>query len=543
MDGHKADKTISYKKFDKSNFKSQSSKIHNNVKQTYSKASVNLIAPMHKNMVQISINGRKTNALCDTGASISCCNKAFLQKVLRSDSRIRPTNIQTVAGVGGEQHSVSGKVDLDINFNGLIVPFAFHVIENLHHSLILGIDFMESFRVKIDVGNKTMSLLDDTQVCTLSTNNGYARISNPVIIPPLAESNINIKMSWCDSVQDVLVEPVTWLQKLNLQGAKCVVTVRKGKVVMHVLNPTDNPIQLPGNKVIGIVTPIQQASVFTLSPHIAKQNNFNSSDQAEIPDEEIQFDFTNSDLSEEQKAILLTFLRQNKDIFTTGLHNLGRTWLQTHDIDTGNSPSVRSAFYKQSPEMRRETERQVKEMLKHNIIEPSNSPWYSPVVLIKKSNNEYRFAVDYRKLNKITKPQSFPLPRLSDMFDAIGESNAKFFTSADISKAFWQVPLTERAKEHSAFITYDGVYSWNSMPFGLMNAPATFQALMTQVLRNINWRYVLCYIDDIVIFSPTFELHLQHLSEVFQRLRDAGLKLTPSKCFSPRGKFDIWVIH
>ena len=105
------------------------------------------------------------------------------------------------------------------------------------------------------------------------------------------------------------------------------------------------------------------------------------------------------------------------------------------------------------------------------------------------------------------------------------------FTSANISKAFWQVPLTEEAKERSAFITYDRIYAWNSMPFGLMNAPATFQALMSQVLRNINWRYVLCYIDDIFVFSPTFEVHLQHLSEVFQRLRDAGLKLTPSKCF------------
>ena len=142
MDGHKADKTVSYRKIEKS--KSQSSQIHNNVKQTYSKASVNLIAPMHKNMVQISINGRKTNALCDTGASISCCNKAFLQKMLRSESGIKPTNIQTVVGVGGEQHSVSGKVDLDISFNGLTVSFAFHVIENLLHSLILGIDFMES---------------------------------------------------------------------------------------------------------------------------------------------------------------------------------------------------------------------------------------------------------------------------------------------------------------------------------------------------------------------------------------------------------------
>ena len=99
---------------------------------------------MHKNMVQISINCRKTNALCDTGASISYCNKAFRQKMLQSESGIKPANIQTVVGVGGEQHSVSGKVDLDISFNGLTVSFAFHVIKNLHHSLILGIDFMES---------------------------------------------------------------------------------------------------------------------------------------------------------------------------------------------------------------------------------------------------------------------------------------------------------------------------------------------------------------------------------------------------------------
>ena len=488
---------------------------------------------MQKNTAQVSINGRKTNALCDTGASISCANKAFITKVLQTEANISPSHIKTVVGVGGEQHSVSGKIDLDICFSGVTVSYSFHVIENLHHSLILGLDFMEAFKVKIDVGNKTMSILD-AQVCMLSTNAGYARISNPVTIPPLSEADINIKISRCTN-EEVLVEPVAWLQKLNVQGAKCVVTVRKGKAIMRILNPSDKAVHLPGNKVIGIVTPLVQASVFTLSPHIPHDtptaDSSTASNSNEISDEELSFDFSNSDLTEEQKNILMTFLKQNKDIFTTGLHNLGRTELQKHDIDTGNAPPVKSAFYKQSPNLRRETERQVKEMLKHNIIEPSSSAWHSPVVLIKKSNGEYRFAVDYRKLNKVTKPQSFPLPRLSDMFDAIGESNAKFFTSADISKAFWQVPLTERAKEKSAFITYDGIYAWNCMPFGLMGAPATFQSLLSNCMRNINWRYVLCYIDDIVIFSQTFELHLQHISEVFQRLREAGLRLSPSKCF------------
>ena len=486
---------------------------------------------MHKNTVQVSINGRKTNALCDTGATISCANKAFIEKVLNIETNITPSHIHTVVGVGGEQHSVSGKIDLDICFHGVTVTYSFHVIENLHHSLILGIDFMTDFRVKIDMGNKTMSILD-TQVCTISTNVGYARISNPVTIPPLSEADINIKISRCSN-QEVLVEPVAWLQNHNVQGAKCVVTVRKGKAIMRILNPSDKPVHLSGNKVIGIVTPLTLASVFTLSPHIPNNDTSTSdtSNNGEISDEDLTFDFANSDLNEQQKDILVTFLRQNKDVFTTGLHNLGRTGVTKHDIDTGDALPVKSAFYKQSPNLRRETERQVKEMLKHNIIEPGNSAWHSPVVLIKKPNNEYRFAVDYRKLNKVTKPQSFPLPRLSDMFDAIGESNAKFFTSADIGKAFWQVPLTERAKEKSAFITYDGIYAWNSMPFGLINASATFQSILNGIMRNINWRYVLCYIDDIVIFSPTFELHLQHLSEVFQRLREAGLKLFPSKCF------------
>lgn len=187
---------------------------------------------------------------------------------------------------------------------------------------------------------------------------------------------------------------------------------------------SDTAVHLSGNKVIGIVTPLVYASVFTLTPHLPNHDTPTSdsstaANSSGISDEELSFDFSNSDLTEEQTNILITFLEQNKDIFTTGLHNFGRTKLQTHDINTGNAPAVRSAFYKQSPNLCRETERQVKEMLKHNIIEPSNSAWHSPVVLIKKFNGVYRFAVDYRKLNKVTKPQSFPLQRLSDMFDAM----------------------------------------------------------------------------------------------------------------------------
>ena len=441
-------------------------------------------------------------------------------------------------GVGGEHHAVAGKVTLAINFGGLTVEHDFLVIDNLHNSLILGIDFMERYKVKLDRGNRLMSILD-AYICTLSTNVGYARTVNPITIDPNCETDITVKIARCQNGEEVLIEPIPWLQKMQLQGAKCVVTIQKGKSLVRLMNPTDKSIHLGGNKVIGLATSLNADTVFSLQtdsldPDVVS-TPVNGSEQQnsahdEITDEELNLDFENSDLNEEQKQILHAFLLQNKDVFTTGLHNLGKTHLLSHHIDTGDSPPVRTPHYKQTPAMRRETEMQIKEMLAHKIIEPSNSAWHSPVVLIRKPNNEWRFAVDYRKLNKVTKPQSFPLPRLSDMLDAIGEANAKFFTTADISKAYWQIPLDEVSKERSAFITYDGIYAWNSMPFGLMNAPATFQSLMSSIFLQINWRYVLCYIDDIVVFSSTFEMHMQQLAEVFQRLREAGLKLSPSKC-------------
>ena len=181
--------------------------------------------------------------------------------------------------------------------------------------------------------------------------------------------------------------------------------------------------------------------------------------------------------------------------------------------------------------MRHETKRQTEDMLEHCIIKQSNSNWHSPVVLVKKANsNEYRFAVDYRKLNKISIPQAYPIPRLSDIFDAIGETNAQFFTCLDLGKAFWQVPLSEDSKSKAAFITYDGIFEFQTMPFGLSGAPSTFQHLMMRVLRSIAWKYVLCYVDDVIIFSSTFKEHINHLEEVFSRLRKAGLKLSHTKC-------------
>ena len=185
--------------------------------------------------------------------------------------------------------------------------------------------------------------------------------------------------------------------------------------------------------------------------------------------------------------------------------------------------------YRTGPIQKAEIERQTKEMLEHGIITQSSSIWHSPVVLVKKKNNTWRFAIDYRKLNQITKSISHPLPRLEDVFDCIGESSASIFSTLDLNSAYFQMELDSETKHKPAFITHEGVFEWQRLPFGLKNAPMLFQMLMSQVLRGIHWKIVLCCIDDLLIFSKNFEEHLNHLDQVFSKLRQANLTLKPEK--------------
>ncbi|CAC5385211.1 Transposon Ty3-I Gag-Pol polyprotein,Transposon Ty3-G Gag-Pol polyprotein [Mytilus coruscus] len=225
------------------------------------------------------------------------------------------------------------------------------------------------------------------------------------------------------------------------------------------------------------------------------------------------FDLTSACLTWSEKHKLLAFLQKNRSIFANSLKELGCTHLYNHHIETvpGAKP-FRSPPYRQTPKVRAEQDRQVKELLDSDIIEPSCSNWASPVVMCFKKSGEMRMAINYRKVNSLNIPQTFPLPHMESVFDAIGEVKAQYFSCVDLKSGFHQVPLTEESKHKSAFITQTGIYQFKRMPFGLMNSPITFQAMMSHVLRGLNWKFVLVYVDDILIFSQTFEDHLNHLS-------------------------------
>ena len=165
-------------------------------------------------------------------------------------------------------------------------------------------------------------------------------------------------------------------------------------------------------------------------------------------------------------------------------------------------------------------------MLDQGVVRPSTSPWSSPIVMVQKKDGSWRFCVDYRKVNAVTRQDAYPLPRI----DASWTGSA-YFTTLDLASGYWQVELDNEAKEKSAFSTPSGHFEFNVMPFGLTNAPATFQRLMECVLAGLTPSECLVYLDDIIVFSTSFAEHLSRLQAVFRRLQHAGLKLKPNKCY------------
>ena len=168
-------------------------------------------------------------------------------------------------------------------------------------------------------------------------------------------------------------------------------------------------------------------------------------------------------------------------------------------------------------------------MLEAGAIHPSQSPWYNAVVLVQKKDGTLCFCVDYRCLNARTKKDSYPLPQIQEALESM--AGLAHFSSMDFKSGFWQIKMAPGSQQYTAFTVGNlGFYEFTHMPFGLCNAPATFQHLMQNTLRELNLTYCVIYLDNVIVFGHTEEEHLEHLHVVFERFREFNLKLNPSKC-------------
>ena len=207
-------------------------------------------------------------------------------------------------------------------------------------------------------------------------------------------------------------------------------------------------------------------------------------------------------------------------MFSTGPGDLGQTHLVEHEIHLKEGLPVKQAPRRMARDKQEDADAQIQASCEKGLARPSNSAWASPIVMVRKKDGTFRLCVDYRALNDRTLKDAYPLPRIQDTLDTL--SGSKFFSTCDLRSGYWQIGLSEDAKQKAAFCTRSGLWEWNVMPFGLCNAPATFQRLMDRILSGLQWQICLVYLDDVIVLSSTVDQMLERLRQVFSRLRRQG---------------------
>ena len=321
------------------------------------------------------------------------------------------------------------------------------------------------------------------------------------------------------------------LRNLDLVG-KALVTAHNKYVPLQILNLTNEPKVVYQGTNIALYHPVHQVINDPLLPNhfVSKLDTINEIDRGnELPEHlHIIADQYKNKLTDSQKCKVNALLIQYQDIFSTGDNDIGRTDIVKHKINTGDTKPIKQYPRRLPIHQRKEADEQISQMLNRGVIEKSNSPWSSPIVLVKKKDGSMRFCIDFRKVNDATIKDAYPLPRIDDSLDSL--SGAQWFSTLDLCSGYWQVEVDPNDRPKTAFSHGSGLFHFNVMPYGLCNAPSTFERLMEMVLQGLQWEICLIYLDDIIIYGKTFEEQLERLQKVFKRLRKSGLKLKPKKC-------------
>ena len=230
----------------------------------------------------------------------------------------------------------------------------------------------------------------------------------------------------------------------------------------------------------------------------------------------------------DQQRQLHDLLRERAEAFSSSEEDLGYTDAVFHRLRTVGDQPIAQPYRRIPPQQLHEVKQHIQGLLSKGIIKESHSPYAAPVVLVRKKDGSIRLCVDYRRLNSRTVGDAYPIPRIQESFDTL--TGARFFSTLDLASGFHQIAMHPDDQHKTAFTTPMGLYEYTRMPMGLSTAPATFQRLMQATMSDFTTQFLLVYLDDLLVYSKTFEGHLQSLDRLLQRIISAGLKLHPDKC-------------
>lgn len=491
------------------------------------------------------VNNRKTDIIIDTGSAENIVTQDYANKIRKN------SNTVFLLAAGGHKLPVLGSTRLNVKIKNFTTTVKALVIEQSPKPLILGMNFLLKHQSNINFQDCSITLNPN------KSNSTRIFFNKSFVDEPWKTINTVTFNNYLDDIQlaesknynklvilsDVEIQPQeTVVIKLEIDklsdsvaNKPCEFKLHDAFFVKHKLIPIKGVSSHNGKWKIKIksrnpiTTRLFAGTSIGHFYEVQPGNNYNfigTLDVCENP--AVESHDINTELTATQQHAVKNLIQEYKDIFATSFSEIGFTDFVQHSIITEDAVPIQSRPYKVSHKERQIIQNQIDEMLRYNIIRPSNSPWSSPVVLIKKKDNTFRFCVDYRKLNAVTKKDSYPIPLIPDLLSYL--SGSKYFTSLDLLSGYFQIGVKEDHREKTCFVSPDGLYEFNVMPFGLTNAPRTFQNMINKIFSGLLFKEILVYLDDVLIFSKTFEEHIHSLRNVFARLRKYGLTLKPSKC-------------
>ena len=480
------------------------------------------------------VEGTEVLMLVDSGASVSLISADFRMSVPALRNRPLKKNYIDSRAVNGQKLDTLGTSEITFRLGPTCWQHTFHVLRESTQCVLVGLDFLAKNHALLDLGRGVLQLWDVSvpllQGGELVPSCCNVSLADVMTIPPLSEALVPVNILTPAGASQPAADFQGYLEPnipetTGLVVARTVSSVRNGVTSARILNPTGEAVELRQGLHLGEFYPVGKGDIL-VPPRVVDNH------PAVPPAAAGPVSLEESPVTAEQRAKLAELLQRFTDVFNLGDRNTGRCTLIKHHIRTGDHPTVKQRAYRAAPGKRTEIERQVAELLADGVVEESCSPWASPVVLVRKKGGQWRFCIDYRRLNAVTIKDSHPLPRVDDSLDALAGS--AWFSTLDFSNGYWQVEMAEEDREKTAFTTGRGLYQWRAMPMGLTNSPATFQRMMELILRGLPWHICVVYLDDILIYSRTFSDHLLHLDEVLSRIQLAGLKLNSKKCHFAR---------
>ncbi|XP_049882138.1 uncharacterized protein LOC126378061 [Pectinophora gossypiella] len=468
--------------------------------------------------IEINVKGEPGYAYIDTAARTSIASLQLYEVLKKNETYFyeRRADISLADGSIKNQKLLSTTVQITLGNRTLPISFTIMPEANDNRTL-LGIDFLEAAGIQLNLPQRVWNFIDKPNDVFY-----FSQIRNTKI--PIVKAIKKIDFANPTSENEGLSKFLDWARDLRMLSP-LPATPSPPKEDDKDASPTKKPRW----QLKEVHTPL-----YPTRPREPADDNSRVDPRIDyLPINPIQLYSLNiplqpnegHSLSNCEKEQLNNLLLSYEDRF---LPNGPPTTYMEHRIDTGNKSPIAVKPYRLSPTRQQQLRIKLDEMIDNNIIEECDSPWCSPVILVPKANGDVRVCIDFRKLNEITVPDRYPLPRIDDL---LHQARAMpFMSTIDLHSGFWQIQVHPDDQIKTAFITPFGMYQFLRMPFGLRNAPATFQRLMDKFIHGLKAQCVLSYLDDLIIRSNTFEQHLQDLKEVFEKLKLFKLRANREKC-------------